>query len=52
MPKATLHMLHTCPFCWKVRGLIEFLKLDVDYPLPIVKHENAREKALKAFKSI
>lgn len=31
MPKATLHMLHTCPFCWKVRGLIEFLKLDVDY---------------------
>ncbi len=28
------------------------LKLDVDYPLPIVKHENARERALKAFKSI
>lgn len=26
-----LHMLHTCPFCWKVRGLIEHLKLDVDY---------------------
>ena len=24
-------MLHTCPFCWKVRGLIEYLKLDVDY---------------------
>ncbi len=28
------------------------LKLDVDYPLPIVKHEDARERALKAFKSI
>ena len=27
----TLHMLYTCPFCWKVRGLIEHLKLDVDY---------------------
>lgn len=24
-------MLHTCPFCWKVRGLIEHLKLDVDF---------------------
>tara|TARA_B110000967_G_scaffold205775_1_gene251040 strand:+ start:4933 stop:5601 length:669 start_codon:yes stop_codon:yes gene_type:complete len=24
-------MLYTCPFCWKVRGLIEHLKLDVDY---------------------
>ena len=30
MSKATLHMLHTCPFCWKVRGLIEYLHLDVD----------------------
>ncbi len=27
----TLHVLYTCPFCWKVRGLIEHLKLDVDY---------------------
>lgn len=27
----TLHVLYTCPFCWKVRGLIEYLKLDVDY---------------------
>lgn len=27
----TLHMLYSCPFCWKVRGLIEHLKLDVDY---------------------
>jgi glutathione S-transferase len=24
-------MLHTCPFCWKVRGLIEHLGMDVDY---------------------
>tara|TARA_B100000575_G_scaffold294481_1_gene310726 strand:+ start:3279 stop:3998 length:720 start_codon:yes stop_codon:yes gene_type:complete len=31
MSKATLHMLHTCPFCWKVRGVIEYLNLDVDY---------------------
>ena len=31
MSKVTLHMLHTCPFCWKVRGLLEYLKLDVDY---------------------
>ena len=31
MSKATLHMLHTCPFCWKVRGIIEYLKLDVNY---------------------
>ena len=31
MAKVTLHMLHTCPFCWKVRGLLEYLKLDVDY---------------------
>ena len=27
----TLHMLYTCPFCWKVRGLIEHLELDVDF---------------------
>ncbi|MBT5392175.1 MAG: glutathione S-transferase [Euryarchaeota archaeon] len=27
----TLHMLYTCPFCWKVRGLIEHLNLDVEY---------------------
>ncbi|DAC61107.1 MAG TPA: glutathione S-transferase [Candidatus Poseidoniales archaeon] len=26
-----LHVLFTCPFCWKVRGLIEHLGLDVDY---------------------
>ena len=26
----TLHLLYSCPFCWKVRGLIEYLKLDVD----------------------
>lgn len=27
----TLHMLYTCPFCWKVRGLIEHLGMDVEY---------------------
>jgi len=27
----TLHLLYTCPFCWKVRGLIEHLGIDVDY---------------------
>ena len=26
-----LHLLYSCPFCWKVRGLIEHLNLDVDY---------------------
>ena len=25
-----LHMLHTCPFCWKVRGLLEHLNLDYE----------------------
>lgn len=29
--KPKLHLLHTCPFCWKVRGLIEYIGLDVDY---------------------
>lgn len=29
--KASLHLLYTCPFCWKVRGLIEHLGMDVDY---------------------
>ncbi len=24
-----LHMLHTCPFCWKIRGLVEHL--DIEY---------------------
>lgn len=24
-------MLYTCPFCWKVRGLIEHLDMDVDF---------------------
>jgi microsomal prostaglandin-E synthase 2 len=27
----TLHLLYTCPFCWKVRGMIEYLKLDIKY---------------------
>ena len=26
----TLHILYSCPFCWKVRGLIEYLKMDVE----------------------
>ena len=26
MPK--MHMLHTCPFCWKVRSLAEHLNID------------------------
>ena len=30
MSRASLHVLQTCPFCWKVRGLIEHLGLDVD----------------------
>ena len=25
----TLHMLHTCPFCWKIRSIAELL--DIDY---------------------
>ena len=29
--RPTLHMLYSCPFCWKVRGLIEHLDMDVDY---------------------
>ncbi len=29
MSKATLHVLQTCPFSWKVRGLLEHLGLDV-----------------------
>lgn len=27
----TLHLLNTCPFCWKVRGVIEHLNLDVKH---------------------
>lgn len=27
----TLHMLYTCPFCWKVRSVIEHLGMDVNY---------------------
>lgn len=26
-----LHMLYSCPFCWKVRGLLEHLDMKVDY---------------------
>ena len=25
-----LHMLYTCPFCWKVRGLLEYLDLEYE----------------------
>ena len=24
-------MLYSCPFCWKVRGLLEHLDVDVNY---------------------
>ena len=27
----TLHLLYSCPFCWKVRSLLEHLDVDVDY---------------------
>lgn len=27
----TMHILYTCPFCWKVRGLVEYLDLDVNF---------------------
>ena len=27
----TLHLLYSCPFCWKVRGLIEAIDLDVEF---------------------
>ena len=27
----TLHLLYSCPFCWKVRGLLEHLDVDVNY---------------------
>ena len=30
MSKATLHVLQTCPFCWKVRGVIEHLGIDAE----------------------
>ena len=29
MSQATLHVLQTCPFSWKVRGLVEHLGMDV-----------------------
>ena len=34
-----------------INNFIKF-KLGIDYPYPIVKHENARVKALNAFKKI
>jgi glutathione S-transferase len=26
-----LHLLYSCPFCWKVRGMVEYLGMDVEY---------------------
>ena len=26
-----MHLLYSCPFCWKVRGLLEHLDVDVNY---------------------
>ncbi len=31
MGKPTVHLLYTCPFSWKIRGLIDYIGLDVDY---------------------
>ena len=28
--RPSLHILYSCPFCWKVRGLIDYLKMDVE----------------------
>jgi len=36
---------------WELQGEKNF-KLGEDYPFPLVKHEEARAKALKAFKQI
>ena len=36
---------------WELKDK-KILNLGTDYPLPIVVHEKAREKALKAFKEI
>jgi microsomal prostaglandin-E synthase 2 len=27
----TLHLLYSCPFCWKVRGLLEHLKMETEH---------------------
>ena len=35
---------------WELKN--EKFKLGIDYPYPIVKHEEARVKALNAFKKI
>ena len=40
---------HTKP--WEIND-DNILKLDEDYPRPIVNHEKARSKALEAFKKI
>ena len=38
-----LHMLYSCPFCWKVRGLLEHLDID---------HEKIQVKPMKAKKTL
>ena len=38
-----LHMLYTCPFCWKVRGLLEHLDID---------HERVQVNPMKQRKSL
>ena len=38
-----LHMLYTCPFCWKVRGLLEYL----DIP-----HERIQVNPMRAMKTL
>ena len=38
-----LHMLYTCPFCWKVRGLLEHLDIE---------HERIQVNPMKAKKTL
>lgn len=38
-----LHMLYTCPFCWKVRGLLEHLDIE---------HERVQVNPMKAKKTL
>ena len=42
-PKPKMHMLHTCPFCWKVRGIAELLNID---------YENVQINAMKTKKEL
>ena len=38
-----LHMLYTCPFCWKVRGLLEHLDIE---------HERVQVNPMRAKKTL